>query len=334
MKDSMIGRRACLVGAGAALLQCSAGAAVAAGPAKVYRIGVLDPDPAVWKENWDEFVAELARRGYTEGRNLVFEKRFGEEVKPELANALAAELVALKPDLIYAAHGSMSALAARNATRTIPVVFFSSADPVGLGLVASLSKPGGNVTGNSISSFDTIPKSLQFLAEAMGRPNIRVVDISARGTSSLPWYPKLALAVAAAARQLGAQYRYEEVGSMAELDVLFKRLVRDGIDAVNMSTGPLFKPHLPQIVATLIEHRLPSIGDAAQGFLLNYDTDFLHVARKAAGYVDKILRGARPSELPVEQVSTFELVINLKTAAAMGLTVPRSLLLRADRLIR
>ncbi len=309
---------------------------VRAAPAsKVYRIAVLDPDPASFAGQWHEFVAELARRGYVEGRNVSFERRFGEELRPDVVARLALDLVALKPDVIYAAHGTLSALALKKATKTIPIVFYSSGDPVGTGLVASLARPGGNLTGNAISSFETFPKSLQYLKEILGKLS-RVVEIQTLGTRELPWFAQMDAAVMAAAGRLGAKFEYVDVSSMEDVEREVARLAREGVDAVTFGGGnaPQFRPHMRRIAALFVEHRLPSIGDPEEGFLLQYQPNFAHIARKSAEYVDRILRGARVADLPVEQVSEFELSINRKTADAIGLKIPGPILLRADRVIR
>lgn len=330
----MICRRSFALGTIAAALLWSTRGAGAPPPGRVYRIGVLDPNPDAFTVEWNEFVAELARRGYSEGRNLVFERRFGEELRPDLLSQYARELVALKVDLLYAAHGTQSALAAKNATKTIPIVFNSSGDPVGLGLVASLSRPGGNLTGSSISGTSIFTKRVQYLVEAIGRSNIRIVQLDLRGTRSLPWFSQSAAAMTAAAGQLGVKYEYVEVDSIAEIEVALKRLVREGVDAVSFEPFPVFLPHLKRIAGMLVDHRLPSIGDPRAGFFLYYEPDHLQLARKAAEYVDKILGGASPADLPVEQASTFRLVINGKTARAIGLQIPPSILQRADEVIQ
>jgi len=330
----MIRRRHCVVGAAAIPLAGAARRARAATAAKVFRIGVLDPDPAAFAAQWKEFVAELARRGYVEGRNLAFERRYGEELHPAGVDKLALELVALEPDVLYAAHGTVSALALKKATKTIPIVFFSSADPVGTGLVESLSRPGGNITGNSISTFELFPKSVEYLKEVVGKLD-RVVALQPLGVRSLPWFPQMDAAIAAAARRLGTAYAYVDVSSLEDVEREVARAAREGVDAVIFGgITPRFVSHLERIAALLVKHRLPSIGDPERGFLLQYLHNVRHVARKSAEYVDKILRGARPADLPVEQVSSFELVINRRTADAIGLKIPESILLRADRVIR
>ena len=327
--DGRLTRRACIAGAIVSLLTVHAGAAT-----KVYRVGVLDADiTGDWIEDWNEFVRELARLGFVEGRSIVFERRFGNELQPEAVRKNAAELVALKVDLIYAARGTLTALAAKNATDSIPIVFYSSADPVGLGLVPSLSRPIGNVTGNSISSFEFFPKNLQYLSEITGKLK-RVVEILPSGTKLLPWFPQMDAAIQAAVKRLGARFEYVEVGSIEALEIAVKRLKVEGIDAVAVGSGRDFKAHQKRIAALLISLRIPSLGEPEDGFLLQYGIDGSYLARKAAGYVARILNGTKPSELPVEQVSQFNLVVNQKTAEAIGLKIPESMLLRASKVIR
>lgn len=299
---------------------------------KVVRIGVLGPDLSEEvRPEWNEFVAELARRGYVEGRNIVFERRFSDYARPDLLDKQAAELVGLKVDVIYAARGTAVALAAKKATKSIPVVFYSSADPVGLGLVASLARPGGNLTGNSIQDIAVSVKSLQFLAEAVGKLT-GIAYFQHRGIRSLPWFPSHEAAMTATAKGIGAKFEFVEVEAVAEIEPLLKQLVRQGINGAILEDYPLFRPQ-SRIAALFVDHRLPTIGDARAGFLLHYKVHPLDLARMAATYVDRILKGARPSDLPVEQASKFELVINLKTAKALGLNIPQSLLQRADEVI-
>jgi putative ABC transport system substrate-binding protein len=328
----MIRRRTCVMG-GLVAAASPPRLAAAVSATKMHRIGVLDPDPEGFTDLWKEFVDELRRRGYHEGRNITFERRFGSELQQQRLAKLAAELVALKVDVIYAAHGSQSAQAAMKATKSIPVVFFSSGDPVGLGLVASLSSPGGNLTGNSLASFETYPKSLQLLQEVVGKLD-RVIEISPEGTRALPWFSQMEAATAATARRLGVRYDYVEAASMSEIRAALERAIREGVHAVAVGGSGWIKPHLREIAATLVQRRLPSIGAPQEGFLLEYEADFLQLARKSAGYVDKILKGARPADLPVEQPSAFNLTINGKTARAIGLKIPDSVLMRATKIIQ
>ena len=332
----MIRRRACIVlTITSALLLSRPISSAQPAAAKIYRVGVLNP--AAWDADspgWNDFVAEMTKRGYVEGRNLVFEKRFADLPDNfDLLDKLAAELVELKVDVIYAARGTPSALAAKKATTTIPIVFYSSSDPVGNGLVASLSRPGGNLTGSAILGGDTASKRLQFFAEAIGKLTT-VAYIQPVGTRSFPWYAPYAATVTKAAKLLGITVLFVDVESFSELEPLVKRLVRQGIGGATLLEGQSDVQQRRRAAALFIENRLPSMGDAREGFLLDYDVQFRLAAETAAKYVDKILKGAKPADLPVEQVSTYQLVINLKTARALGLNISPSLLQQADEVIQ
>ena len=329
----MMRRRACVVGAMAGMLPLSPRLVRAQKAAKVHRVGVLGPDSSdASSAEWSAFVAELARRGYVEGRNLAFEKRYAEGDDPAQLGRLATELARLDLDVIYAARGTASALAAKKATASKPIVFYSSADPVGLGLVASLAHPGGNLTGNSVLGFNTAPKGLQILAEATGRMT-HIAFVQPRGTRSSSWFADFEAVLASAAKTLGAKMQFVDVASVDEIDAVLKRLVGQGCDAAMVSDFPLFRPQLARIAATFVRHRLPTHGYARAGFLLHYGENRLDLARTAASYVDKILAGAKPADLPVQQLATFECVVNLKTAKALGLTIAPSVLVQADEVI-
>jgi putative ABC transport system substrate-binding protein len=281
---------------------------------------------------WDAFVDELARRGFVEGRNLRFERRFAEDPRVNLLDRHAAELAALGVDVIYALGGSPSALAARRATARIPIVFFAAPDPVASGLVASLARPGGNVTGTSTLGLEIVGKGLQYLAEAVGsiRRFVMFLPEGARGQS---WFARSEAAIVEAGGRFGAMAAFVEVRDFDHLSAWLSGPERRGVDAVMLFDFPVFRPHLSDIAALLVTHRLPSYGWAQAGFLLNYDVSRLSLARGAAAYVERILKGARPADLPVEQVREFELAINLRTARALGLNIPSTLLARADTLI-
>ena len=330
---SMIRRRASLIGAFATALPFAQPVGSASKQVKVFRVGVVESEREVDEFGWNEFLAELSRLGFVEGKNVVFLRRFGERLRPDLLNGITDELVALNVDVIYVASGVAGTLAAKASTKVIPIVFFSSTDPVGLGLVASLSRPGANVTGQSASAIDYLPKTLEFLVEAMGKRNARVVEIQPTGTRSSPTFFKLSGAMNAAANRLKVDFEYVDVASIDEVPPLVKRLRSEGIDALIVSSYPMFYLHLEKLAALLIEHRIPSIGNPHQGFLLDYSAEYLALLRNAARYVAKVLRGAKPSDMPVELASKFNLAINLRTAKAIGLKVPPSLLARADELI-
>lgn len=297
-------------------------------------IGVLGPDASDGTgPAWDAFVDELARRGYVEGRNLQLVRRFGDNDRADLLDRYAAELVALPVDLIYAARGTAAAVAAKRATSSIPVVFYSAGDPVGAGLVATLAKPGGNVTGTSTQGADVTAKGLQYLAEAAGGLK-RFVLFLPEGTRTHGWFAPMEASIADAGRRLGATASFVEIRDLDHLITWLRGPERRDVDAVLLFDFPVFRPHLATIASLFIQHRLPSYGFAAVGFLLNYDISRTQLARTAAAYVERILRGARPADLPVEQVREFELVVNLRTAQALGLSIPAGLLARADVLIR
>ena len=300
---------------------------------KVHRVGVLGPDTSDGEGPvWDAFVDELAQRGYVQGRNLVLDLRLGQGDRPEQLDKLAAELVALKPDVIYAARGTVSALAAKRATATIPIVFYSSGDPVAMGLVASLARPGGNVTGNSVQGFDLLGKAIELLTETLPKVR-RIAYLQPEGSRTMPWYPQLARSMETTARARGVTVEFIDVAAVEAIEALIAQLARQRFDAAIVVDFPLFRPHLERIAELCIRHRLPAYGNANDGFLLHYGEQRLKLARMAAAYVDRILQGARPAELPVEQISTFEMFINLKTARALGLNVPAAVMLRADRVI-
>lgn len=333
-------RRPLLAAALVPALSIWPGSAGAQTVARVYRVGVLFPDPAeADSESWHTFVDELARRGYVEGRTLHFEKRFAKVYNPAQLDQLAVELARLAPDLIYAELGTQSALAAKKATATIPIVFYSSADPVGLGLVASLARPGGNLTGNAILSYIIEPKTLQLLVEAVGKRK-RIAYICQAGTRRLVWFPKFAAAMTAAAEALGANLQFVDYETDDQIDDIVTRLVTEGVDAAYLS-GPLRdrgRSAQRRVAEIFIAHHLPTAGDpssedADDGLLLRYRAAGEALARTAAEYVDRILKGAKPADLPVQQPTRFELTLNLKTAKALGLTIPPALLLRADRII-
>jgi len=300
-----------------------------------YRIGVLslEPMPAAASAEWQAFVDELGRRGFVEGRNVAFVYRQGGSDAQRMRQ-MADELVALKVDLIYAVHGSSTALAAQKATATIPIVFFASGDPVGNGLVASLAHPGANITGNASLIMDVVSKSLEILFEAVGRVAI-VAHIQPAGYRRLAQFGPLGAALEAAAARLGSQVRFVDIDSPDQFEPALKLLAQERVRAAMVGGG--YMTDMGRIAAAFIRHRMPTLINwpefARAGLLISYSISQPDLARKAAGYAARILSGARPADLPVEQPSKFELVINLKTARALGVTVPQSLLLRADELI-
>jgi putative ABC transport system substrate-binding protein len=274
----------------------------------------------------------LRELGWVEGQSIVIEARFAEGRYDRLPR-LAADLVRLKVDLI-AAVGAAAASAAKNATQTIPIVMISVGDPEGLGLVASLARPGGNVTGLAFSvGFDTYGKGLELLKEAV--PSVHRVAVLSNPAN--PYQPLAIENVSAVARSLGVQLQLLAVRSANELDGAFAAMVRERAGALLVMTDPMFTGNRARLADLGVKHKLPSMHgvreNAETGALMSYGPDFDVISRRAAIYVNKILRGAKPGDLPVEQPTKFELVINLKTAKALGLTIPPSLLLRADEVI-
>lgn len=328
----MIGRRSTAVGMLAYGLSSLSRRAEATGPGRVYRIGVL-LSGAEQEGEIEAFVFELAKRGYVEGKNLIFEWRAAPSIQSEAVSAAARDLVSKRVDLVFAGR-SAGALAAKAATRTIPIVFLLASDPVAEGLVESLARPGGNVTGNSGSWPDVTEKTLGFLVEAVGRPALRIADIQPRGTPTMPFFAAVEPATRAAVQKLGVTYDDVYVDSVDEIEAVLQRLVKQGIGAIVLSPYAEFRPRLKEIASLLVKYRMPSLGRPTDGFLLQYGPDYSSYARRSAEYVDRILRGTPAGTLPVEQPTTFALTINLKTANSIGLVLPKSLLLRADRLIQ
>jgi putative tryptophan/tyrosine transport system substrate-binding protein len=300
----------------------------AAQPAKIARLGVLvfgtpetDAFPAIRRG--------LNALGYVEGRNIVFEHRFADGRAERLAD-LALDLVRSKPDVIIATGGDVAAFAKR-ATATIPIVMISSADPVEGGLIASLAQPGGNVTGVTLVSSDLAGKRLQFLKEAA--PAVTRIAVL--------WNPDHPdnefLATQAAGRALGVHVQSLEVRSRDDFTDALARAIRERMQAVVVVSSRLMSVNRVRILELAAQNRLLLVSGwgpwAAEGGLLSYGPDLEVVIRNSAVYVDRILKGARAANIPVEQPTKFELVINLKVARAAGLTLPPSLLARADQVI-
>ena len=274
----------------------------------------------------------LSETGYVEGQNMAIEYRWAENQYDRLP-ALAADLVRRNVDLIVASGGTPSALAAKSATSTIPIVFFNVGDPVGMGLVANLARPGGNLTGLSNLSIDLTAKRLELLSELV--PQARVIALLVNPNS--PTTEPLIRDVQEAARVKGVQLPILKAGTEGEIDAAFTSLVQLHAGALVVQGDAVLYSQREQFVALASRHAVPAIYDrrefAASGGLISYGPSIPAIYRQAGIYAGKILKGAKPADLPVQQPTTFELVINLKTAAALGLTVPQSLLARADEVI-
>ena len=300
---------------------------------KVPRIGFLSAtSPSDRPHLLDAFRHRLRELGWVEGQNIVIDYRYAEDRVDRLPD-LAAELVRLKVDLIMSL-GTQGVTAARNATKTIPIVMIAVRDPVGTGLIASLARPGGNVTGVSgYAGLEIVTRQLELLKETV--PKIRRVAILSNPTNA---YHQLAIREAnVAARSLGVQLQLLEARGPNELDGAFAAMAKERVGALLVVSDSMFNSHRTRLADLAARSRLPAaygIRESVEaGGLMSYGPSFLELYRRSAAYVDKILKGAKPADLPVEQPTEFELVINLKTAKALGLTIPPTLLQRADQVI-
>jgi putative tryptophan/tyrosine transport system substrate-binding protein len=305
--------------------------------AKVARIGFLATTNLAANPHLREaFRQGLRDLGYVEGRNVVIEYRDAEG-KLERLPALAAELVALKVDVIVAP-GTPQALAAKQATRTLPIVFAVAGDPVGSGLVPSLARPGGNVTGLSSVTSDLVGKCLEQLTQAV--PGVsRVAVLWQPGGFGERAEKDMQKAAEVAGRTLGVRLQFVEARRPADIDRAFSDMTRARAGALTvLGGGTMLFAERRRLVDLAAKNRLPAVYPwrdfVDAGGLMSYGANFPDLYRRAATYVDKILKGAKPGDLPVEQPTKFELVINPKTAKALGLTIPPSLLLRADEIIQ
>jgi putative ABC transport system substrate-binding protein len=295
---------------------------------KLYRVGYLATGPGAV----EPFRQGLRELGWIEGQNIVIDYRFAEGRHDRLPD-LAAELVRLKVDVIVAGP-SQFAVAAKNATGTIPIVMWAVGDPVGPGLIVSLARPGGNVTGLSFAvDAGTTVKGLELLMQAV--PKVRRVAVLSNPAN--PSVASTMKAVKLAARSLGVQLHIVEARDPSEFNGAFAAMAKERVPALLVVTDAVFHLHRARLVELAAKNRLPSMYSVREyvdaGGLMSYGPNVLDLARRAAGFVDKILRGASPADLPVEQPTKFELVINLKTARALELAIAPALLLRADQIL-
>ena len=331
-----------------ALLVLTVPLAVGAQPAgNIYRVGILGnkaSDPAE-AHLWQAFRLGLRERGWIEGRNILIEYRSAEGQSERLPG-LAAELVRLKVDILVT-EGTPPSVAAKNATKTIPIVFVPAADPVGSGLVASLARPGGNATGLSFLGPETVTKCLQLLKEVVPR-------ITRAGVLSHPGNPseatrKIILREAPdqrhghgllhlVARALAMQLQFLEARGPDDFESAFSQMRRAHVGGLTVLTSIMFFSERKRLVELAAKYKVPTVYPWREpvdtGGLLAYGPNLPDLVRRAAVYVDRILKGAKPGDLPIEQPTKFELIINLKTAKALGLTIPSSLLARADEVIQ
>jgi len=310
-------------------------AAQAQEAARIARIGFLSLNVVPNRHLGESFRQGLRDLGYVEGRNVVIEYRDAEG-KPERLPDLAAELVALKVDVIVTGGGTPTAMAAKQATSTLPIVFTSAPDPVTDGLVTSLGRPGGNVTGSSNLNPALVGKSLEQLKQAVPRVS-QVALLLQPGAVPERTEKDMLKGAEVAARALGVRLQLVEARGPADFKRAFSDMTGARAGALTVLPGAMFFSERRRLVDLAATNRLPVVYPQREfvdaGGLMSYGTNLADLFRRAATYVDKILKGAKPADLPVEQPTKFDLVINLKTAKALGLTLPPSLLQRADQVI-
>ena len=299
---------------------------------KIPRVGYLGPvshtEGAFLLQSFRQGLREL---GYVEGQNIFMDYRWADG-RPDRMPALAAELAELRVDVIVT-YNNAPVAALQKATQTIPIVAASMGDPVGSGFVASLARPGGNITGFSSLGHDLHKKWMELLSEAVPKiSRIAVLAVSQAAANQQFW-----LEMQGAARALKLTLQLQEVAGPDDIQLAFDRLVADRAQGLIVLAHAVTNARRGQIVSLAAKHRLPGMYPDSQyveaGGLMSYTADYSDLHRRAATYVDRLLKGARPGELPVQQPTKFELVLNLKTATALGLTIPPPILLRADKTI-
>lgn len=325
----MNNRRKLAIALGAAALTAPF-ASFAQQQAKIRRIGFLAAGSASFTASRLELLRlGLRDLGHIEGSNIVFESRYADGKSERLAG-LAAELVRLQVDVLVT-HTTTGVQAGMQATSTIPIVIAATADPVGTGLVASLARPGGNVTGSAIFTPEIMAKRLELLKEVA--PGIKRVAAFLRQSASSA---SILQAMAATARSSKVELQGLEATSASELIGRFPAMAKNGVDGLVLQDDPEIIANAKTIAGLAEKYRIPSAGNAEfaeAGSMLGYGVNIPEMFRRAAYFVDKVLKGAKPADLPVEQPTKFELVINMKTGKAFGLKIPRVLLLRADKVI-
>ncbi|HSE89382.1 MAG TPA: ABC transporter substrate-binding protein [Candidatus Binatia bacterium] len=307
--------------------------ATAQQPTKVSQIGYLAPaSPSAMSARVESFREGLRELGYVEGKNIIIEYRYAEE-KLDRLPALAAELLRLKVDIIVTG-GPTSTRAAKEATVTIPIVMTQDPDPVGNGFIASLARPGGNITGLSNLVSDLSGKQLELLKEAIPK----LSRVAVLGTSTIPGHPQLLREVKLSAEAFRVKLQYLDVLGPKDIGPAFRAAGKGRAGALLVLASPVFFSQRPQIAELAAKSRLPAIYINLEyveaGGLMSYGASITDNYRRAATYVDKILKGAKAADLPVEQPKKFEFIINLKAAKQIGLTIPPNVLARADRVIR
>jgi putative ABC transport system substrate-binding protein len=302
-------------------------------PTKVPRIGYLTGTSlSANSERVEAFRYGLREFGYVEGKSILFEWRSAEG-KADRLSRLVADLVRLKVDIIVTG-GPTSNRAAKQATATIPIVMAYDNDPVGNGFVASLARPGGNITGLSTLAPEISGKQLALLKDIVPR----LSRVAVLGTSTNPGNAQASREIDLAAKALGVKLQFLDVRDQKDITTVFKEAGNGNADAVLVLAGSIFNSHRMQVIGLAVKSRLPAIYPYPEymrdGGLMTYSVNLTDLFRRAATYVDKILKGAKPADLPVEQPTKFELVINVKAAKQIGLTIPPNVLARADKVIR
>ena len=301
--------------------------------AKIRRIGFLQAGRSANDWQLEAVRQRLRELGYVEGKNIVIDYLSAETSYDRLPQ-LAQELVARKPDVIVTAGGTPAALASKNKTASIPIVFVAVSDPVGQGIVPSLARPNGNVTGLSAQHPETAVKTIELLMEIV--PSAKRVGILSNPTNSS--LPEVIKDMQAAARKLKVEAIVVYARDPAEVAEAFAELARLRANSLAIVADAMLIANSEPLAAHAAKYRLPAIGGInlypENGGLISYGSDRVHSYRRAADLVDKIVKGAKPADLPVEQPTKFELVVNLKTAKALGLTIPSTIMIRADRVIQ
>jgi putative ABC transport system substrate-binding protein len=303
-------------------------------PAKIPRIGYLTNAPlSASAELEDAFRQALRDLGYIEGKNIIIEWRSGEQSR-DRQRAIAAEFVRLKVDIIVAV-GSGDISAAKEATTTIPIIMVIGGDVIGSGFVASLARPGGNITGLSTLRPELMGKRLELFKEIL--PKLSRVAVFANSSSRD--YASVLKELDTAAGAIGVKLQHMDIQVAADFDSAFRAAAKGRAEAALVRVaGPILTPQRKHVVELAVKNRLPAMYERAEeveaGGLISYGVNISDMYRRVATYVDKILKGAKPADLPVEQPTKFELVINLKTAKQIGLTIPPNVLARADKVIK
>ncbi len=327
----MNNRRKLIIALGASALAVPFGS-FSQQPAKISRIGYLTSFPSDNDQRVEVFKQQLRDLGHVEGKTIAIDY-LSAEAKYDRLPALAAELARRNVDVIITAGGTPTATAARNAARTIPVVFVGIADPVGLGFVTSLARPGGNVTGITNQNRDLAAKLLALLKEIV--PSAKRIAILANPTNSS--LPAVIQDMQAAARTLRMDITVVNAKLPAEFEGVFAEMARDRPDGLVILGDAMFNSQAGRLATLAARHRLPTMGGnnavAESGGLMSYAANSLDLMRRGAVLVDKILKGAKPANLPVEQPTKFEMVVNMKTAKALGIKIPNSILVQATKVI-